>query len=173
MDILNIFSSLFLSLFPAFRCIRIRCCKSTKSRIDQLANEGNKQALAARSVISNLDVYLSACQLGITITSLGLGWLGEPTVEHLLRPLFEKINITGTMANTLSFIIAFSVITFFHVVLGELVPKSFAIQKQKRLHLSLHDHLFYLIKLCTHSFGYLIVLLSFHKTTRFRTCERK
>ncbi len=46
--------------------------------------------LAARSVLSNLDVYLSACQLGITITSLGLGWLGEPTVEHILRPLFEK-----------------------------------------------------------------------------------
>lgn len=64
--------------------------KVRKSRIDQLANEGNKQALAARSVLSNLDVYLSACQLGITITSLGLGWLGEPTVEHLLRPLFEK-----------------------------------------------------------------------------------
>ena len=79
------------SYFWLFRCIRIRCCKSTKSRIDQLANEGNKQALAARSVLSNLDVYLSACQLGITITSLGLGWLGEPTVEHILRPLFEKL----------------------------------------------------------------------------------
>ncbi|MBD2827271.1 DUF21 domain-containing protein, partial [Xenorhabdus sp. 5] len=85
------------------------------------------------SVLSNLDVYLSACQLGITITSLGLGWLGEPTVEHILRPLFEKINITGTMANTLSFVIAFSVITFFHVVLGELVPKSFAIQKAEAI----------------------------------------
>ena len=56
-----------------------------------MQTEGNKQALAARSVISNLDVYLSACQLGITITSLGLGWLGEPTVEHLLRPLFERL----------------------------------------------------------------------------------
>ena len=91
LDILNIFLIFVLILISAFRCIRIRCCKSTKSRIDQLANEGNKQALAARSVLSNLDVYLSACQLGITITSLGLGWLGEPTVEHILRPLFEKL----------------------------------------------------------------------------------
>ncbi len=107
--------------------------KVRKSRIDQLANEGNKEALLARKVISNLDVYLSACQLGITITSLGLGWLGEPTVEHLLKPLFEKINITSRVAHTLSFVIAFSVITFFHVVLGELVPKSFAIQKAEQI----------------------------------------
>ncbi len=107
--------------------------KVRKSRIDQLANEGNKQAILARKVISNLDVYLSACQLGITITSLGLGWLGEPTVEHLLKPLFEKIHITGSVAHTLSFVMAFSMITFFHVVLGELVPKSFAIQKAEQI----------------------------------------
>lgn len=107
--------------------------KVRKSRIDQLANEGNKQAILARKVISNLDVYLSACQLGITITSLGLGWLGEPTVEHLLKPLFEKINITGSVAHTLSFIMAFTIITFFHVVLGELVPKSFAIQQAEQI----------------------------------------
>ncbi|MEC2646419.1 CNNM domain-containing protein, partial [Bacillus thuringiensis] len=119
MDILNIFLIFVLILISGFFVAsEFAVVKVRKSRIDQLANEGNKQALAARSVLSNLDVYLSACQLGITITSLGLGWLGEPTVEHILRPLFEKINITGTMANTLSFVIAFSVITFFHVVLG-------------------------------------------------------
>lgn len=134
MDILNIFLIFVLILISGFFVAsEFAVVKVRKSRIDQLANEGNKQALAARSVLSNLDVYLSACQLGITITSLGLGWLGEPTVEHILRPLFEKINMTGTMANTLSFIIAFSVITFFHVVLGELVPKSFAIQKAEAI----------------------------------------
>ena len=80
------YSYFWLFVASEFAVVKVR-----KSRIDQLANEGNKQALAARSVLSNLDVYLSACQLGITITSLGLGWLGEPTVEHILRPLFEKL----------------------------------------------------------------------------------
>ncbi len=132
MDILNIFLVILLILISGFFVAsEFAVVKVRKSRINQLANEGNKQALVARSVVSNLDVYLSACQLGITITSLGLGWLGEPTVEHLLHPVFEKINITGPMANTLSFIMAFSIITFFHVVLGELVPKSFAIQKSR------------------------------------------
>ena len=95
LDILNIFLIFVLILISGFFVAsEFAVVKVRKSRIDQLANEGNKQALAARSVLSNLDVYLSACQLGITITSLGLGWLCEPTVEHILRPLFEKINIT-------------------------------------------------------------------------------
>ncbi|MEI4802182.1 hemolysin family protein [Bacillus sp. NPDC077411] len=134
MDILNLFLIALLILISGFFVAsEFAVVKVRKSRIDQLANEGNKQAILARKVISNLDVYLSACQLGITITSLGLGWLGEPTVEHLLKPLFEKINITGAMAHTLSFVMAFSIITFFHVVLGELVPKSFAIQKAEQI----------------------------------------
>lgn len=134
MDILNLFLIALLILISGFFVAsEFAVVKVRKSRIDQLANEGNKQAVLARKVISNLDVYLSACQLGITITSLGLGWLGEPTVEHLLKPLFEKINITGRVAHTLSFVMAFSIITFFHVVLGELVPKSFAIQKAEQI----------------------------------------
>ncbi|MEH6852644.1 hemolysin family protein [Bacillus pseudomycoides] len=134
MDILKLFLIALLILISGFFVAsEFAVVKVRKSRIDQLANEGNKQAILARKVISNLDVYLSACQLGITITSLGLGWLGEPTVEHLLKPLFEKINITGRVAHTLSFVIAFSMITFFHVVLGELVPKSFAIQKAEEI----------------------------------------
>ncbi|MGG0185634.1 hemolysin family protein [Bacillus rhizoplanae] len=134
MDILKLFIIALLILISGFFVAsEFAVVKVRKSRIDQLANEGNKKAILARKVISNLDVYLSACQLGITITSLGLGWLGEPTVEHLLEPLFEKMNITGSMKHTLSFIIAFSVITFFHVVLGELVPKSFAIQKAEQI----------------------------------------
>ncbi|HDX9579680.1 TPA: HlyC/CorC family transporter [Bacillus pseudomycoides] len=134
MDILNLFLIALLILISGFFVAsEFAVVKVRKSRIDQLANEGNKQAILARKVISNLDVYLSACQLGITITSLGLGWLGEPTVEHLLKPLFEKINITGSVAHTLSFIMAFTIITFFHVVLGELVPKSFAIQQAEQI----------------------------------------
>lgn len=107
------------------------------SRINQLIAEGNKKAAVAKKVIINMDEYLSACQLGITITSLGLGWLGEPTVEKLLHPLFEKMHLAPSLTAFLSFIIAFSFITFLHVVIGELAPKTFAIQKAELLTLAL------------------------------------
>ena len=107
--------------------------KVRTTRIDQLIAEGNRKAIRAKKVITNLDEYLSACQLGITITALGLGWLGEPTVERLLRPLFERFEIEGNVASLLSFVIAFSVVTFLHVVVGELAPKSMAIQKAEAI----------------------------------------
>ncbi|AQX54273.1 MULTISPECIES: hemolysin family protein [Priestia] len=107
-----------------FAIIRIR-----SSRIDQLVVEGSKNAKAAKQVITNLDEYLSACQLGITITALGLGWLGEPTVAHMLEPLFEQLGIEGGLSTIISVAIAFAVVTFLHVVVGELAPKTFAIQK--------------------------------------------
>jgi CBS domain containing-hemolysin-like protein len=113
-----------------FSIIRVR-----PSRINQLVLEGNKRAVAIQKVTSNLDGYLSACQLGITITALGLGWLGEPTVEELLRPLFQYYDLPAQIAHTLSFIIAFSFITFLHVVLGELAPKTVAIQKAEAVSL--------------------------------------
>src|SRR5699024_12004435 len=65
----------------------------------------------------------------ITVTALGIGWLGEPAVKQLLQPIFDQFSLSNTIASTLSFITAFSIITFFHVVLGELAPKSFSIQK--------------------------------------------
>ena len=111
-----------------FAIIRLR-----GSRVDQLVMEGRKNALAVRKVTSNLDAYLSACQLGITITALGLSWLGEPTMEALLHPLFHALELPDAVASTLSFLIAFAVITFLHVVLGELAPKSLAIQKAEQV----------------------------------------
>lgn len=111
-----------------FAIIRLR-----GSRVDQLVMEGRKNALAVRKVTSNLDAYLSACQLGITITALGLGWLGEPTVEALLHPLFQQFGLPETVTKPLSFLIAFAVITYLHVVLGELAPKSLAIQKPEQV----------------------------------------
>lgn len=107
-----------------FAIIRLR-----SSRIDQLVLEGRKNALAVQRVTSNLDAYLSACQLGITITALGLGWLGEPTVEKLLLPLFESARLNDDVSHILSFLIAFLSVTFLHVVVGELAPKTWAIQK--------------------------------------------
>ncbi len=116
------FTAFFVSF--EFAIVKIR-----STRIDQLVTEGNKKAIAAKKIVSNLDEYLSACQLGITVTALGLGWLGEPTVEHLLHPLFTHFNIPESAAGILSFVIAFASVTFLHVVVGELAPKTIAINK--------------------------------------------
>lgn len=107
-----------------FALVRIR-----PSRIDQMIVEGNKRALAVKQAVANLDGYLSACQLGITITSLGLGWLGEPTVEKILHPVFESMHMPEAVSSFLSFVIAFVAITYLHVVVGELAPKTIAIRK--------------------------------------------
>ncbi|ASS67630.1 MULTISPECIES: hemolysin family protein [Paenibacillus] len=118
---------IFLTAFfvaTEFAIIRIR-----PSRVNQLVLEGRKGALAVQRVTSNLDGYLSACQLGITITALGLGWLGEPTVEELLHPLFTRFELNERVSSLLSFLIAFVIVTYLHVVVGELAPKSWAIQK--------------------------------------------
>lgn len=111
-----------------FAIIRIR-----STRIDQLVSEGNKNAIAAKKVITNLDEYLSACQLGITITALALGWIGEPTVAHLLHPLFNSLNVSEAVSKVLTIVIAFILITFLHVVIGELAPKTLAIQKAEKV----------------------------------------
>ncbi|QQZ09173.1 hemolysin family protein [Heyndrickxia vini] len=111
-----------------FAIVRVR-----NSRIDQLIAEGNQSAITAKKVISNLDSYLSAIQLGITVTSLILGWLGEPTVQVFLNPILNKISFPPSITSVISFIISFALITFFNVVLGELAPKSFAIQKTEAI----------------------------------------
>ncbi|WP_028562565.1 hemolysin family protein [Paenibacillus pinihumi] len=132
--LLNLFLVAILIILTAFfvatefAIIRIR-----PSRVDQMVVEGKKNALAVQRVTTNLDGYLSACQLGITITALALGWLGEPTVESLLRPLFERIQIGENLTHILSFGIAFFLMTYLHVVLGELAPKTLAIQKAEQI----------------------------------------
>jgi CBS domain containing-hemolysin-like protein len=116
----------FTAFFVAFEFAIV---KIRGSRIDQLVSEGNKNAIAAKKIVTNLDEYLSACQLGITVTALGLGWLGEPTVEHILHPLLNYFNMPESVSSITSLILAFASVTFIHVVVGELAPKTFAIQK--------------------------------------------
>lgn len=104
--------------------------KVRPTRLAQLVAEGDRRAGIAQQCINNIDAYLSVCQLGITISSLGLGWLGEPVVAKLLEPLMYSFGISSPAAiHSFSFIIAFSLVTFMHVVFGELVPKSLAIQR--------------------------------------------
>lgn len=138
--VLIVATALFVT--AEFAMVKVR-----PTRINQLAMEGSKSALAVQRIIDNLDGYLSACQLGITITALGLGWLGEPTVHHLLHPLFLEYNFSEQVANTLSFVFAFSLITFLHVVLGELAPKTLAIQKAESISLSVARPLIGLYKI--------------------------
>lgn len=85
-------------------------------------------------VHKNLDAYLSACQLGITLASLGLGWIGEPAFSALLEPAFESMGVVSpNMVKFLSFFIAFSLLSFLHIVIGELMPKSLAIRQAEKV----------------------------------------
>ena len=130
MDIFNlVIIAILIALTAFFVTSEFAIVKIRSSRIDQLIEEGNSKAVSAKRVISNLDEYLSACQLGITITALGLGWIGESTIEHMLGPLFQELNIPKSASHVLSIGIAFATITFLHVVVGELAPKTLAIQK--------------------------------------------
>lgn len=128
-----IYISILILLTAFFVATEFAIVKVRASRIDQLVQEGHRQAMAARKVVSNLDGYLSACQLGITITALGLGWLGEPTVERVLHPLFDMLGLPDQVNSIMSFVISFVLITFLHVVVGELAPKTIAIQKAEQI----------------------------------------
>ncbi|MCK1993038.1 HlyC/CorC family transporter [Peribacillus muralis] len=133
MDIINlVLIAILIALTAFFVASEFAIVKVRSTRVDQLIEEGNPNALSARKVISNLDEYLSTCQLGITVTALGLGVLGEPTVENILRPLFIQLNLHSA-SHVLSVAIAFTSITFIHVVIGELAPKTLAIQKAEQV----------------------------------------
>lgn len=102
------------------------------TQIEPLAKKKNMRAKLAENMLIHLDAYLSATQLGITLASLGLGWLGEPFVAELLRPLLLQLGVhSPTLLHSLSFTIGFSFITFLHIVIGELAPKSLAIQRAR------------------------------------------
>jgi len=135
--------ALFIGLTAFFVGAEFAILKVRMSRIDQLIAEGNKKAVTAKKVAQELDYYLSACQLGITITALVLGALGEPTVERMLHPLFEQFQVPAAIATALSYLIALSIITFLHVVIGELAPKTLAIQYAEKMTLHLAPPLYW------------------------------
>ena len=104
--------------------------KVRKTRIEQLVNEGNYNAKIAMEALKDLDKFIAAVQLGVTISSIGLGWVGEGTLAHIIEPFFVFLPGIGKniATHTASVSIAFALITFFHVVLGELIPKSIALE---------------------------------------------
>jgi putative hemolysin len=131
-DLLGIFAVLVLvagnGFFVAaeFSLVAIR-----RSRVAELAAAGRANAAALQRAVDNLDANLAATQLGITVSSLALGWIGEPALAHLVEPLLSAL--PGTLAasgsHTIAVAIAFVIITALHIVLGELAPKSLALQR--------------------------------------------
>lgn len=135
--------ALFILLTAFFVGAEFAILKVRMSRIDQLIAEGNKKAITAKKVTQDLDYYLSACQLGITVTALVIGGLGEPTVEKMLAPVFDYLNFGEALSTAVSYAIALSVVTFLHVVLGELMPKTLAIQYADKMTLLLAPPLYW------------------------------
>ncbi|HKH10907.1 MAG TPA: hemolysin family protein [Rubrobacter sp.] len=114
-----------------FALVRVR-----ESRIVQLEQEGNARAGVVRETLRDLDSNLSVCQVGITVASLALGWVGEPAVSHLIEPVLAGINVASERVVTIvSVAIGFGVITYAHLVFGEQAPKYFSIQKAERVSL--------------------------------------
>ncbi|MFB5089443.1 hemolysin family protein [Psychrobacillus sp. PGGUH221] len=152
MDIITIINLVLLviliGLTAFFVGSEFAVVKIRMSRLDQLIAEGNKKAVLAKKVAVNLDYYLSACQLGITVTALGLGALGKPTVERLMYPIFEFFAVSDALASAASYAIAFLLVTFLHVVIGEMAPKTLAIQYAEKMTLILAPFLYW--------FGYIM-----------------
>lgn len=132
--LLNLTIALVLVLLNGFFvAAEFAMVKVRMSRIDALVEEGNKKAKFAKSILSNLNAYLSACQLGITLTSLGLGWLGEPTIRKIIEPALKMIQMPDSVIQVIAFLIGFSIITAFHITIGEQVPKTYAIRKAEQV----------------------------------------
>lgn len=129
--IFNLFVIVFLLFSNGFFVAsEFAMVKVRKTRIEQLVNEGNHNAKIALEAIKDLDKFIAAVQLGVTISSIGLGWVGEGTLARIIEPLFVFLpGISQNIAtHTVSVSVSFALITFMHVVIGELIPKSIALE---------------------------------------------
>lgn len=136
-DLGLILFALFLVLLNGFFvAAEFAMVKLRATRVELIASRHGWSGQILRRVHSQLDAYLSACQLGITLASLGLGWVGEPAFAHLLEPLMARLGMaTPALVHGVSFFTAFFIISYLHIVVGELAPKSWAIRQPERLSL--------------------------------------
>jgi CBS domain containing-hemolysin-like protein len=135
LDIIRLGAVIFLVLANGFFvAAEFSLVSVRRTRIAELVSQGNESAEAVKEALENPDRIIAATQLGITLASLGLGWIGEPAVAHLLDPLIAwfPVEFRPGVAHTISIVLAFSLITFLHVVAGELAPKSIALQNPER-----------------------------------------
>ncbi|WP_437790694.1 hemolysin family protein [Macrococcoides caseolyticum] len=147
MDIQTISNLLLFALLIALTALFVgsefSLVKVRTSRIDQLVSEGNSAAKIVQHMVHHLDYYLSACQLGITVTALGLGWIGESTFEALIHPVLHLLHIPTDLSKPITIFLSFFIVTFIHVVIGELAPKSLAIQYAERMTLAFARPLYF------------------------------
>jgi CBS domain containing-hemolysin-like protein len=133
----QLFAALFLVLLNGFFvAAEFSLARARITRLDQLA-ESRSSAVLARDQVRHIDRYLAACQLGITLASLGLGWLGEPAFAHLIEPVLTRVGLGESASTLTAVILAFAIITVLHVVIGELAPKTVAIQRAEATALSI------------------------------------
>ncbi|MFA6401144.1 MAG: hemolysin family protein [Salinivirgaceae bacterium] len=133
LDIFITFLLVFLNGF--FVAAEFAIVKVRASQLEIKVNEGNRFASLSKSIVSHLDGYLAATQLGITLASLGLGWIGEPVVSKIIinTMTFLGFTINPELAHDIALPLAFSIITVLHIVFGELAPKSLAIQRSVKV----------------------------------------
>lgn len=138
--IINILITLLFVFFNGFFvAAEFAIVKVRASQLELKAQEGNKFAILSKRIVSHLDAYLAATQLGITLSSLALGWIGEPVVSKMIisaMNLFD-LSISQQLAHTIALPIAFFIITVLHIVFGELAPKSLAIQRSEQTTLAI------------------------------------
>ncbi|MFQ5771210.1 MAG: CNNM domain-containing protein [bacterium] len=160
-----IFFFVFLNGF--FVAAEFAIVKVRGSRIEQRVVEGVFTAKIAKKILENLDAYLSACQVGITFASLALGWIGEPFLARQLEPVFNFLGIKSeALLHSFAFGVAFGIITYLHIVVGEMAPKSLSIRLAERtaLWVALPLYLFYktfipFIAILNHSSMFLLKLI--------------
>src|SRR3954452_10611055 len=128
--IINLLLALFLLAANAFYvAAEFALVKSRGFRINTLAEENRFGARLVKRILQNLEAYLACCQLGITMASLGLGWVGEPTVAALLTPVLLPLGMSEPALHLTSFLVGFLVFSSLHIVVGEQVPKTLAIRE--------------------------------------------
>lgn len=135
-SVLMVFFALVLVFLNGFFVLsEFAIVKVRRSKLEELAKNGSSNAKLALKITNSLDSYLSATQLGITLSSLALGWIGEPAIAKILEAFFSLFisKQNEVLIHSISFVIAFTAITLLHVVLGELVPKSIAIAKAESI----------------------------------------
>lgn len=160
MDAFSITSKVFLlvaliAVNGFFVAAEFALVKIRASQLETLIQAGSRRARYAKQLIEHMDVSLSVTQLGVTLSSLGLGWLGEPVMAMLLSPLTAWVGLSGGAADTLAFFVAFSLITAFQIVLGELAPKNIAIQRAETVMLAVAMPLLFFQRL-TYPFVWLL-----------------
>ena len=130
------FAALLVFLNAFFVAAEFALVKVRSTRVQELVREGVRGSVAVQSALQNIDAYLSATQFGITLASLALGWIGEPAFAVLLTPLLGAIGIwSEAVVHSVAIAVAFAVITYLHIVLGELAPKFLAINRPEEVSL--------------------------------------